>query len=67
MAINTQHLIQVTHKHYDHNQTLFWTHNLQHPNNHVEPIDCSHSSKILKHINHNQALVFYGLLPHNNI
>jgi len=37
MTNNTQHLIQVTLKHYDHNQTLFWTHNPQSPNNHIKP------------------------------
>jgi len=39
MTNNTQHLIQVTLKHYDHNQNLFWTHNSQHQNNHIKPTD----------------------------
>ena len=67
MTNNTQHRIQITLKHYDHNQSLVCTHNPQHPNNHTKPHRLSHSSRILNHIDHNQALVFCGLSPHNNI
>jgi len=58
MSNNTQRRIQVTLKHYDHNQSLVWTYQPQNPNNHI---------KIFKHNDNNQALVFYGLSPHNNI
>ena len=67
MSNDTQRHIQVTLNHYDHNQSLVWTHKPQNPNNHAKPNIASHSSKIFKHSDHNQALVFCDLSPHNNI
>jgi len=67
MSNNTQPHIQVTLKHYDHNQSLVWTQKPQNPNNHTKPNIASQSFKIFKHSDHNQALVIRGLSPLNNI
>jgi len=53
MSNNTQHHIQVTLN--------------QNSINHAKPNIASHSSQFFKYSDYNQALVFRGLSPHNNI
>jgi len=52
------------------NSKTLWSHSIlglntqtPNPNNHTKPNIASHSSKIFKHSDHNQSLVFRGLSP----